>query len=313
MKALVTGGAGFIGHHLVRSLLERADDVVVLDDFSTGSRARLVRFADRVKVIEGSIMEPDVLDEAAAGCDVIFHEAALVSVERSFVEPILTNEINVAGTIEVVLSAARQGVRRVVIASSSAVYGVPAELPCRESMRPSPESPYGASKLAAEGYLHTLGEHHSVETVALRYFNVYGPGQDPKSDYAAVIPLFITALLDGRRPTVNGDGNITRDFIYVDDVVSANLLAADAEDACRTTMNVASGERTSLLELLDAIGHATGTDADPVFGPPRAGDIRHSVADVALSHTLLGHAAAVPFAEGIRRTAAWYQANGTLE
>ena len=179
-------------------------------------------------------------------------------------------------------------------------------------MRPSPESPYGASKLAAEGYLHTLGEHRSVETVALRYFNVYGPGQDPKSDYAAVIPLFITALLDGRRPTVNGDGNITRDFIYVDDVVSANLLAADAEDACRRTMNVASGERTSLLELLDAIGHATGADVAPVFGPPRAGDIRHSVADVSLSHSLLGHAAAVPFAEGIRRTAAWYQANGTL-
>ena len=307
MKALVTGGAGFIGHHLVRSLVARNDDVVVLDDFSTGYRERLAPLAHRVRVIEGSILEPAMLDEACAGCDVVFHQAALASVERSFVDPIRTNDINVTGSIEVVLAAARHGVRRIVFASSSAVYGVPAELPCRESMRLSPESPYGVSKSAAEGYMHTLGKHLAVETVALRYFNVFGPGQDPESEYAAVIPLFITALLDGRRPTINGDGTITRDFIYVEDVTSANLLAAYSPDAPGRTMNIASGERTSLLDLLVAIRAATGADIEPAFGQPRLGDIEHSQADVSVARGAIGHTAQVSFEEGIDRTVAWYR------
>ncbi len=216
MKALVTGGAGFIGHHLVQALLERGDDVTVVDDLSTGLRERLVALSGRAHVLEGSILDPDLLDEAAAGRDVIFHEAALASVERSLRRPgAVPNEVNVAGTVEVVLAAARQGVRRVVFASSSSLYGIPVSLPCVETMKPSPESPYGVSKLAAEQYLHTLGRYHGVETVALRYFNVFGPGQNPASDYAAVIPLFITAVLEGRRPVINGDGSITRDFTYV--------------------------------------------------------------------------------------------------
>ncbi len=231
MKALVTGGAGFIGHHLVRALLERGDGVVVLDDFSTGFRERLTPYADRARVIEGSILDPDRLSEAMAGCEVVFHEAALASVERSFARPGPTNEVNVEGTVQVVLAAGRQGVRRVVFAASSSVYGVPVELPCREAMKPSPASPYGISKLAGEYYLHTIGGHVGVETVALRYFNVFGPGQDPDSHYSAVIPLFITAVLDGRRPTVNGDGGVTRDFTYVENVVTANLLAATAAEA----------------------------------------------------------------------------------
>lgn len=243
MKALVTGGAGFIGHHLVRALLARDDTVVVLDDFSTGFRERLEPYAGRAHILEGSILSPSLLDEAAAGCDVIFHEAALASVERSFVDPVSTNEVNVAGTVQVVLAAARQSVRRIVFAASSSVYGVPEQLPCRETMKPQPESPYGVSKLAAEYYLHTVGRHLRVETVALRYFNVFGPGQDPTSHYSAVIPLFITAALNGRRPTINGDGSITRDFTHVDNVVAANLRAAVASDVSGLTMNIACGDR----------------------------------------------------------------------
>jgi nucleoside-diphosphate-sugar epimerase len=307
MKALVTGGAGFIGHHLVRSLMDRGDEVVVLDDFSTGLRQRLEPYRDRVQLLEGSVLDAAVLNVATRGCEVVYHEAALASVERSYVDPIRTNEVNVGGTIQVALAAARNGVRRVVFAASSSAYGIPEELPCREVMNPSPVSPYGVSKLAAELYLHTLGEHLKVETVALRYFNVFGPGQDPGSEYAAVIPLFITAVLDGRQPTINGDGGITRDFTYVDNVVSANLLAAMAPDASGRTMNIACGERTSLLGLLDAIGEAAGKTVDPAFGPPRAGDIKHSLADVSLARSLIGYDMEVPFDEGIARTVAWYQ------
>jgi UDP-glucose 4-epimerase len=307
VNALVTGGAGFIGHHLTRALTERGDRVVVLDDFTTGFRERLEPMGDKVRIIEGSILAPGDLDEAAAGCDVIFHQAALASVERSFVDPSRTNDVNVAGTIEVVLAAARQGVRRVIFAGSSSVYGVPEVLPCRESMKPSPESPYGVSKLAAEYYLHTIGARLGVETVVLRYFNVFGPAQDPASDYAAVIPLFITAVLDGRSPTINGDGAISRDFTYVDNVVAANLLAASAPDISGMTMNVACGERTTLLELLDAIGRALGKTVRPRFGPARVGDIKHSLADISLARKGIGYEVDVPFGEGIAATVEWYR------
>jgi UDP-glucose 4-epimerase len=288
-------------------MLERGDEVVVLDDFSTGLRERLDTFGGRVGIIEASILEPGALDRAALGCDVIFHEAALASVERSFVDPMLTNEVNVAGTIEVVLAAARNGVRRVLFAGSSSVYGVPERLPCRETMSPSPESPYGVSKLAAEYYLHTLGEKLGVETVVLRYFNVFGPGQDPHSDYAAVIPLFITSVLEGRPPTINGDGQISRDFTYVDNVIAANLLAANTPGISGATMNVACGERTTLLELLAAIGAAVGTEVDPSFGPPRVGDIEHSLADITIAREAIGYDVTVAFDAGITKTVEWYR------
>ncbi len=307
MRTLVTGGAGFIGHHLVRGLLVRGDQVNVIDDFSSGQRSRLEPFRGRIALTEGSILDPAPLRDAVAGCEVVFHEAAIASVARSLDEPRLTADVNIAGTIEVMLAAAREGVRRVVFAGSSAVYGVPEELPCREGHRPDPQSPYGASKLAAEQYVHLLGGLHGVETAVLRYFNVFGPSQDPASEYAAVVPRFITAVLEGRSPVVNGDGGTSRDFIYVDNVVNANLMAAQESSPSALTCNIASGTRINLLELLKAICGAAGRQADPVFGPPRPGDIRDSQADISMARERLGYDVAVPFDEGINRTVAWYQ------
>jgi len=238
---------------------------------------------------------------------VVLHQAAIPSVPRSLVTPLHSNEVNVTGTIEVVLAAARHHVRRVVFAGSSSVYGVPAELPCRESYRANPESPYGVSKLAAELYLHTLGKHRGVETVSLRYFNVFGPGQDPTSQYAAVVPRFVTAVLEGRQPTVFGDGQVSRDFTYVDNVVSANLLAADSSCPSGITVNVACGTRFTLLDLLEAIGDAAGMPVDPVFGPPRPGDIIHSFADISMAQQQLGYHVLIPFREGIARTVGWFR------
>jgi UDP-glucose 4-epimerase len=340
MRAVVTGGAGFIGHHLVGGLLRLGHQVNVIDDFSTGKRSRLAPFGDRIAVTEGSVLDRVALDEAVASCEVIFHEAAIASVAQSLVAPRLTNDVNVNGTIEVMLAAARHGVQRVIFAGSSAVYGLSEELPSRESQRPEPTSPYGAGKLAAEHYLHSLGRLHGVGTVVLRYFNVYGPGQDPASEYAAVVPRFITAVLDGGTPTINGTGDITRDFVYIDDVVEANLLAArpsspsaltcnvasgsrdfvyidDVVEAnllaarpsspSALTCNVASGSRTSLRELLQAVCVAAGHDVAPVVGPARPGDIQHSQADISLARQALGYAVNVPLREGIARTVEWYR------
>jgi len=312
VRILVTGGAGFIGHHLVRGLLARGDVVNVIDDFSTGDRSRLVPFGGQITLTEGTILDPAALDEAVAGCDVILHEAAIASVARSLTAPRLTNEVNASGTIEVMLAAARHRVRRVVFAGSSAVYGIPEQLPCRESQRPDPRSPYAASKLAAEHYVHTLGELHGVETVVLRYFNVFGPGQDPASEYAAVVPRFATAVLAGRRPVVYGNGEISRDYIYVDDVVDANLRASRPSSPSPLTCNVACGSRYSLLELLQTICDAAGRPMDPAFGPPRPGDILHSQADISVAGQALGYKVAVPFKEGIARTVAWYRDQATV-
>ena len=307
MRTAVTGGAGFIGHHLVAGLLAEGHDVSVLDDFSTGDRSRLAPFRDRIAITEGSVLDPAALDEAVADREVVFHHAAIASVARSLVAPRMTNEVNAGGTIEVMLAAARHGVRRVVFAGSSSVYGVPLELPCRETQLPDPRSPYGASKLAAEHYVHSLGRLHGVETVVLRYFNVFGPGQDPASEYAAVVPRFITAVLEGRRPIINGSGEISRDFVYVDDVVAANLLASRARSPSGLTCNIASGSRTSLLELLRAVCVAADRDVDPVFDLPRLGDIEHSQADISLACRMLGYSVSVSLGEGIARTLAWFR------
>lgn len=307
VRALVTGGAGFIGHHLVRRLLERGDQVTVIDDLSTGFAWRIDPLRDRVSVVDGSILDQAALDRAAASAEVIFHEAAIPSVARSVIAPLASHAANATGTIEVMLAAARHGVRRVILAGSSSVYGPAAELPCRETQRPAPSSPYGTSKLAAEHYLHTIGQLHGVETVVLRYFNVFGPGQDPASEYSAVIPRFATAVLEGRTPTINGSGEISRDFTYVDNVVEGNLLAARSSSPSGITCNIACGTRFTLHELLDAIGDAAGRRVEPAFGPARPGDIVHSQADISLARETLGYAPVVSFGDGIARTVAWYR------
>jgi UDP-glucose 4-epimerase len=307
VRVLVTGGAGFIGHHLVRALLAAGHEVAVIDDLSTGFAWRLEPVLDRITFVQGTILDASALDRAAAGCDVVLHEAAIPSVARSVANPRASNEANVAGTIEVMLAAARHKVRRVVYAGSSSVYGIPDRLPCVETMRAGPLSPYGASKLAAEHYVHTLGALHGVETVVLRYFNVFGPGQDPASEYAAVVPRWATAVLEGRRPHVNGDGLVSRDFTYVDNVVAANLLALLPSSPSGLTCNVACGDRHTLLDLLAAIASAVGRRADPTFGPSRPGDIRDSLADITLAREALGYSVQVEFGEGVARTVAWYR------
>lgn len=307
MRALVTGGAGFIGHHLVRALLAAGHDVAVIDDLSTGFAWRLDPVMGQIDFVRGSILDAAAVDEAAAGREVVFHLAAIASVARSIANPRATNEANVRGTIEVMLGAARHKVRRVVYAGSSSVYGIPESLPCRETMRAAPLSPYGTSKLAAEHYVHTLASLHGIESVVLRYFNVFGPGQDPDSEYSAVVPRFTTAVLQGLRPHINGDGRVSRDFTYVDNVVAANLLAMEPSNPSRLTCNIACGDRHSLLDLLAAIASAAGTRVDPTFGPSRAGDIRDSQADITLAREVLGYSVQVPFAEGVARTVAWYR------
>ena len=309
MRAGVTGGAGFIGHHLVAGLLERGDQVSVVDDLSTGSSARLAAFGDRVAMTEGNILDPFALDAAFAGCEVIFHHAAIASVAQSLTHPRLVNDVNANGTIEVMLAAARHNVRRVVFAGSSAVYGVPEHLPCMERQRPEPVSPYGVSKLAAEHLVHSLGALHGIETAVLRYFNVYGPGQDPAAEYAAVVPRFIAAVLAGERPIINGSSDISRDFVFISDVVGANLLAAREASPTGLTCNIASGVQTSLKQLLDAVAEATGRPVDPLFGPKRPGDIEHSVADIAVAQRELGYAPQVPLGAGIARSVEFFLAN----
>jgi UDP-glucose 4-epimerase len=304
VRVAVTGGAGFIGHHLVRGLLARGHDVIVIDDFSTGRPERLASYLERLDVHRTSVLDGPAVERAVAGAEVVFHHAAIASVARSLVEPRLITDVNVGGTIEVLLAASRAGVRRVILAGSSSVYGLPDALPCRETQRTIPASPYGASKLAAEHELHTLGAAFSVETVALRYFNVYGPGQDPAAEYAAVVPRFISAVRDGRHPTINGSLDISRDFVYVDDVVEANLLAAAASSPSQLTCNIASGTRTTLGELLTAVCVVVGRDVEPILGPPRSGDIAHSHADIGAAREALGFTPRVSLRDGISRTVA---------
>jgi UDP-N-acetylglucosamine/UDP-N-acetyl-alpha-D-glucosaminouronate 4-epimerase len=307
MRILITGGAGFIGHHLVAAALDRGDDVVVLDDFSTGLRSRLEPVLNDITLIEGDLRDAPTVARATDGVEVVLHQAAIPSVARSVADPIRSNSVNVDGTITLMLACAAAGVRRVVAAGSSSVYGSSPELPRRETQRPDPRSPYAVSKLATEQYVHTLGELHGVETVVLRYFNVYGPGQDPLSQYAAVVPLFITAALAGERPTVHGDGHQSRDFTYIDNVVSANLLAAAAPGASGLTANIGCGGRFDLLELLDRIGVAVGHAPDPIFVDTRAGDVRDSEADISVARERLGYQVLVSFDDGVRQTVEWYR------
>lgn len=303
MKVLVTGGAGFIGSNLVRALLARGDDVRVLDNFSTGSRRNLEGLERDVEIVEGELRSYERVHNAVRGTEIVYHLGALGSVPRSVQDPLTSSAVNVEGTLNVQLAARDEGVRRVVFASSSSIYGNQDELPLRESMAPDPVSPYGVAKLAAERYCVSFSRvYHSFETVVLRYFNVFGPRQDPTSQYAAVVPRFITAIADGRPVTIFDDGEQSRDFTYVDNVVAANLLAADAPGASGRIFNVSAGSPTSVSELADTIGRLLGRPVEKTYLPPRPGDLRNSWADVSEARGGLGYEPAVGLEEGLSRT-----------
>lgn len=305
--ALVTGGAGFIGSHIVSGLLDRGIGVRVLDDLSSGKRENLAPWLDRIEFIEGNICSDADCRKAVDGVDTVFHQAAIASVPRSVAEPERTHDVNVNGSLKLLVAARDAGVRRFVFASSSAIYGDDPEQPKRETMKPCPISPYGLHKLTVEYYLRLFHRLYGLETVALRYFNVFGPRQDPKSEYAAVIPKFITRMLQGLAPTVFGDGKQTRDFIYVGEIARANILAADAADAPGKIVNVAGGGRIDLLQLIATLNDVLGTQMMPVMVPPQPGDVRDSSADISKANDVLNFAPQTSFAEGLRRTVAWYR------
>lgn len=304
---VVTGGAGFIGSHLVERLLRDGHRVRVVDNFSTGKRENLASMLDDIEFYEASITDRAALDRAFAGADYVLHQAALPSVPRSIAEPLMTNEYNVTGTLNVLLAARDAGVKRVGYAASSSAYGdIEGEFK-REDMPPRPLSPYGVSKLAGEYYCQAFTAVYGLETVALRYFNVFGPRQDETSQYSAVIPLFITAMLRGEAPVIYGDGLQSRDFTYIDNVVYGNLLALKAPQAAGQVMNLATGGKITLLDLVDKLNALLGTSYEPRFEAARSGDIKHSRADINRAGELLGYEPIVDFDEGLARTLEWYR------
>ena len=305
---LVTGGGGFIGSNLVRALLERGDEVRVLDNFSTGRRENLRGPASEVELIEGDVQSYERAHTAVRGCEVIVHQAALPSVPRSVQDPLTSNATNVVGTLNVLLAARDSGVRRVVYASSSSVYGTTETLPKSEDLPVAPISPYAVAKLAGEGYCRSFSAVYELETVSLRYFNVFGARQDPQSQYAAAIPIFITALQAGEQPVIYGDGSQTRDFTYIDNVVEANLLAARAVGVAGEAFNVGCGERVSLLVIIVRLEKMLGRTLSRDHVAPRAGDVPHTLADVSKAKRVLGYAPLVDFDEGFRRTVDYFAA-----
>lgn len=307
---LVTGGAGFIGSNIVRELLERGESVRVLDDFSTGRRSNIADLEGRIDLVEGSITDPDTMKKAVADMDYVLHQAALPSVPRSVKDPVESLDVGIMGTAQVLVAARDARVKRVVYAASSSAYGDQEGDAKVETMLPKPLSPYASAKLTGEQLCAVFTNCYELETVALRYFNVFGPHQDPTSEYSAVIPLFITAVLEGRQPIYYGDGHQTRDFTFVKNNVEANLLAATSDQGAGMTFNIACGTSYSLRDLLAAINQALGTQVEAREEPPRVGDVRHSKANVDLARQVLGYDVSVPFEEGIRRTVEWYKAGG---
>lgn len=304
---LVTGGAGFIGSALVRRLLEEGARVRVADDFSTGFRQNLTEVLERVELLEGDLADRAVARCAVEGVDYVLHQAAIPSVQRSVEDPVSSNRANVTATLNVLVAAREARVKRLVYASSSSVYGDSEVLPKVETMPENPISPYALSKLAGEKYSVIFHRIYGLPTVCLRYFNVFGPRQNPDSPYSAVISRFVTAALEGRRPTVYGDGEQSRDFTYVDNVVNANVLACTAERVEGLVFNVGTGERHSLNELLRNLSKIVGNDLNPDYTNRRAGDVLHSLANIERAQQLLGYQPRVRFAEGLRRTVTWFQ------
>ena len=306
-RYLVTGGAGFIGSNLVHALLDRGHVVRVLDDLSTGRRENLSQIMTSIEFVEGSICDEAVTRAAMEGVDYCLHQAAIPSVPRSVADPVTSNRANVEGTLKVFLAARDAKVRRVVFASSSSVYGNTGVSPAREDLPMIPISPYGVDKAACEHYARVFSALYGIDIVVLRYFNVFGPRQDPGSQYAAVIPIFVTHMLRGERPHVHGDGRQSRDFSYIDNVVHANLLACEAEGPLAGIYNAACGAETTLLGLVALLNHALGTKLEPVFSPARAGDIRRSCADISCAAKAFGYKPTVSVGEGLRRTLEWFR------
>jgi nucleoside-diphosphate-sugar epimerase len=305
--ALVTGGAGFIGSHIADRLIGDGWSVRILDDFSSGREENLAQCGDRIELLRGDLRDPELVARGVRDVEVVFHQAALASVPRSVAEPERTNDVNVTGTLGLLEAARRAGVRRLVFAASSSAYGDAPTLPKVETMPANPLSPYALQKYVGEVYCSLYTRLYGFETVALRYFNVYGPRQDPQSEYAAVIPRFVTACLGSESPQIYGDGEQTRDFTFVSDAVQANLLAADAPRASGTVMNVGGGRRVSLNQLLRDIVELIGANAEPRHDPPRAGDVRDSLADLGRAGELLGYTPRIQLRKGLVSTIDYFR------
>jgi UDP-glucose 4-epimerase len=308
VRMLITGGAGFIGSNLARALLEHGHDVRVLDNFSTGRRANISDLD--IELIEGDLRSFERVATACRGIDVVFHEGALPSVPRSIQDPLTSNAVNVEGTLNVLLAARDHGVTRVIVASSSSIYGDGPDLPRREDQPAAPLAPYAVAKLAAERYAMVANEVYGLEAVALRYFNVFGERQDPLSGYAAVIPKFIRLMQKGARPPIFGTGENSRDFTHIENVIQANLLALDAPRAPGKVINVAMHSSHTLNELVDVLNRLLGTSLDPEYLPSRPGDVPHSIADLSLARDILRYSPTVGFEAGLERTIAWIRENG---
>jgi UDP-glucose 4-epimerase len=313
-KYLVTGVAGFIGRSIAAALLARGESVRGIDSFITGKRSNLIGL-EAMEFIEGDLADPAVCAKACEGVEFVFHEAALASVPRSVAQPAETNRNCVDATLNLLVAARDAGVRRVVYAGSSSAYGESPTLPKHEEMLPAPISPYAVAKLAGEHYMGAFTRVYGLETVVLRYFNVFGPYQDPASHYSGVLAIFCRKMLAGEQPTIYGDGEQSRDFTYIENVVNANLLAAaaPAEKVAGRMMNLATGCRITLNETFEILRELTGYNGDPVYVPERAGDIRDSLADIRLAEELLGYKPTVDFREGLRRTVEWYRSCGGEE
>ncbi|MCK6483601.1 MAG: SDR family oxidoreductase [Phycisphaerae bacterium] len=303
---LVTGGAGFIGSHLVERLVEQGRRLRVVDNFLTGKRENIAPFLDRVEFIEGDLRDPEMCRRACTGVSTVFHVAAMPSVPKSVADPVASHDHNVNATFYLLVAARDAGVQRFIYSASSSAYGDTPVLPKAEHMSPDPLSPYAVNKLAGEQYCRAFACVYGLKTVSLRYFNVFGPRQDPMSQYAAAIPAFVTRIMAGVPPIVYGDGEQTRDFTYIDNVVQANLLAAEADGLNGQTLNIACGDRISVNRIIARINELLGKSVRPRYVPPRAGDIKHSWADITLAQRTLGFRPAVSFDDGLQRSIRWY-------
>jgi len=306
-RYLVTGGAGFIGSNIAEALVKRGEEVVILDNLSTGYEKNIAHIKNDIIFIRGDIRDAETVRTALTGVDCVLHEAALASVPRSIEDPALITDVNVRGTLVMLEEARLARVKRFVYAASSSAYGDSETLPKVEHMVPKPLSPYAASKLTGEYYCSVYAHVYGLSTLSLRYFNIFGPRQDPKSQYAAVIPIFISHLLAGKQPTIFGDGEQSRDFTYVENVVNANIRASLCERARGETVNIACGTRYTLNELFARMKDTIGCSIDPRYAPPRVGDVKHSQADISAARKLIGYSVAVSFEEGLRRTIEWYR------